>query len=810
MLTIFRRNSISGHFAIGMASIAVVSSVLLWCVWAYQRHRAFENETANERNAFREAQRAVIKSEVDAARELLSFNHQRQQAGVRAALKNRVEQAHTIAENIWNKYGIHLPNAECREMVAEALRPLRFHDGKGYFFMVDLNGRFILNANQPVLEGRMGLDLHDPGGLPFVSMMVDVAKTDGEGFVNYSFAKPGTDSIPQPKISFVKYFKPGGFLIGTGEYWDDIENDAKLEAVERITAMRFGEQGYVFALAYDSTMLAHRAQPLLVRRKMLLEESVLLRELFPRMMDVSRETGSGFLEYVWPKPGGGESNKVTYVARFPEWGWLLGAGFHTDELEDAIASRRARLFDALLVELSRMGLLLCAVVGVSLLVARHFAKKTEKDLKLFEEFFEKAAESQTSIAEPMAFTEFDSIALAANRMVAERARIQAEKEELEARLLQKRNLETLGTLAGGIAHDFNNILSAVLGYAELAERNPGNAPQVKRYSAEIIKAASRARDLVRQILAFSRQSPMERMPILLGQLVEDTLDMMRASLPATVEIVADLAPDMVVYADPTQLHQLVLNLCTNAGSAMKESGGRLNVVLAGVAVDPELLARLPELKEGPHARLSISDQGPGIAPEIMDRIFDPFFTTTREGSGLGLSVVHSIVRSHRGAIIVESAPNQGATFTVYLPLSLKEPSPTVAREKADPALGSERILFVDDEETLVELAQERLKQLGYAVSAFANPLEALEAFSAAPQSFDLLITDMTMPKLTGDNLAAKILEIRPGFPIILCTGYSESLTVDRIARLGAIAVLMKPVTLAAIAQKIREVLDIGK
>lgn len=378
----------------------------------------------------------------------------------------------------------------------------------------------------------------------------------------------------------------------------------------------------------------------------------------------------------------------------------------------------------------------------------------------------------------------------------------------EERLRHARKMEAIGTLAGGVAHDFNNILSAILGYTELTlhalPRNTKACSNLQR----VLTAGKRAKELVQQILTFSRNSHQERKPLSLHLVVKEALKLLRASLPTTITIFQDIAEDTgTILADSTQMHQVLMNLCANAEYAMRQTGGILKVCLDAVDVTEAFAVQHPVLYPGPHVRLVVQDTGSGIAPEILERIFEPFFTTkdVGQGSGMGLAVVHGIINSHNGAIMVKSAPGQGTTFVIYLPRvhipAATEPPP----EEAIPN-GKGSILFVDDEGVLADWGQEMLKYLGYDVVARTDGSQALEAFRSAPYGFDLVITDQTMPCMTGEVLARELRHIRPDIPIILCTGFSHAIDTEQAKAQGIDAFLMKPLTARDLGLAIQRVL----
>lgn len=395
--------------------------------------------------------------------------------------------------------------------------------------------------------------------------------------------------------------------------------------------------------------------------------------------------------------------------------------------------------------------------------------------------------------------------------ITERKRAEDERASLEGRLRQAQKLEAIGTLAGGIAHDFNNILGIIMGYAEISRMTMPHDSAAHESIAEVLKATERARDLVKQILTFSRQSDQEKKPLQATLIVKEVVKMLRAALPTTIEIRLEIrtsATEDVILADPTEIHQLVMNLCTNAGHAMREKGGVLAITAAKLRLEAETPAPGLKLPPGDYLQLTVSDTGHGIDPALLDRIFDPYFTTKGpgEGTGLGLAVVHGIVESCRGAVAVTSEPGVGTTFRVYLPTLAKQ---CAAAERGVESLqgGTERILLVDDEEGLVRAGKKMLETLGYRVTEALGSVQALEVFRHQPAAFDLVITDYTMPHMTGTNLARELLTLRPDLPVILCTGRPDGINEAEARAAGIRELIMKPLTRTALAQSVRRVLD---
>ena len=393
------------------------------------------------------------------------------------------------------------------------------------------------------------------------------------------------------------------------------------------------------------------------------------------------------------------------------------------------------------------------------------------------------------------------------------ARDITEKLKMEAQLTQAQKMEAIGTIAGGIAHDFNNILGAIVGYTELALLDLPDGSTTKAHLDAMLLSAERATDLVKQILAFSHQNGQKSKPIRLIPFVEECLELMRASLPSTIIIHQKIASDAgVVSANSTQIQQVLMNLITNAAHAMSEKGGDLTVSLENIDLNHEQPADSGRLKPGPYVMLAVMDTGEGMDETTKKRIFDPYFTTKAKGvgTGLGLAVVQGIVTKAGGAVAVESESGKGTIFRVFLPRIKTVAAENKRRESQRPLpQGRECILFVDDEWGLVNIGQQMLKKLGYKVIAKTNPMEALEAFRAQPDKIDLVVTDQTMPDMTGDILAQQIMQLKPGIPIIIFSGFSEKMDKEKARSMGIRKFVMKPIVMMELAETIRRILDEG-
>jgi len=388
----------------------------------------------------------------------------------------------------------------------------------------------------------------------------------------------------------------------------------------------------------------------------------------------------------------------------------------------------------------------------------------------------------------------------------------SENKKMQRQLIQSQKMEALGTMAGGFAHEFKNILQAIKLWTEGAIQDLPDDPDLHNNLNRVLQSINKGSDIVHQILLFSRDQKPELKPIKLSAIINDGLKMVRAALPTTIIIQSDIDPQAgFVLGDPIRMHQVLLNLCTNAAHAMREKVGRLHVSLENMKIGRERSGKWVHAKPGAYVLLTVQDNGTGMDPQTIERIYEPFFTTKEqgEGTGMGLSTVHGIIEDHGGSIDVESAPGEGTTFRIIFPQCTPQEQDIVAAPEIKPTVmptGNERILFVDDELTLTEIVKKMLERLGYDVVAKSSSVEALEVFQAQPENFDLIIADQTMPHITGIALADEVNRIRPELPIILCTGMMDSQKLDKKSA-GIREIITKPVTISKLAQVVRQTLD---
>ncbi|MCD4720227.1 MAG: cache domain-containing protein [Desulfobacula sp.] len=919
--------------------LIVFASIGLWSlIWIQGEYSVFKSESDSLRTEHIKDQKSMLKKEVASVVKYINDMKKLSEQKFEFALKERVDEAHKIAMNIYQQNIDSKDLPEIKKMIKDALRPIRFNGGRGYYFAVSMEGVEQLYPVRPEFEGKNMMGLQDSKGNFVIQDEIKIIKRKSEGFVKHYWAKPDKDpSITYPKISFVKYFKSIDWYFGAGDYLDDYEKQIKAEVLNRIVELRFETEGYFFGSTF-------KGESLFSNGKITRGDGSIWNLTDPNGVKIIQEQKKavenpegGFVYYSWNKLNTSvPSPKISFVQGIPEWKWTIGAGVYLDTIEKTISKNKAALNNGVKNKLTRSVLILAVLLCLIYFWSNRISNQIQKSIETFSLFLKKTSvDSITINPDDLQLKEFKEIAVLTNKMLmgrkkAETALLKSEKqfqnlfnsitdliytqdmegrftsanpviqnffgydmddflgrkasdfmepefqsdfnsrylevvknqgyhesiacyfkknkekiyleyksflvkpddggepyitgigrdvtekilskkrlEKLEKQIIQTQKLEAIGTLAGGIAHDFNNILFPVLGHTEmLLEDIPEDSPFHTSLN-QIYTGAIRARDLVKQILAFSRQEKSELKLMKIQYLIKEVLKLIRSSIPTTIEIKQDIQADCgVIKADPMQIHQVIMNLTTNAYHAMEETGGKLKVSLNQVQLG-EFDLITPDMEPGSYACLSVTDTGIGMEKNITDQIFNPFFTTKKQGkgTGMGLSVVHGIVKSMGGAIQVYSEPGKGTKFHVYFPIEKNsfEELNIQTEELIQP--GDERILLVDDEEAIITMEKQMLDRLGYQVTSRTSSIEALEAFRANPDKFDMVITDMAMPNMPGDKLAVELTKIRADIPILLCTGFSETMSEEKAASLGIKGFILKPIVMKNLSLKIREVLD---
>ena len=895
-------------------------------------YRDFNYRADQMRKDYIARQKQIIKQEVNRVVDLISYEKEQSEILTKKKVKSRAYEAYSIAQNIYQRNKTSKGKVEIKQMILDALRPIRFEYGSGYYFAVRLDGVEVLFADKPEMEGLNLLCMQDTRNQYLLQDMIKIVRQSGEGFYEYQWTKPDSAGNDFRKISFIKRFEPYDWFIGTGLYVDDVERQIKADLLSTISRIRFGKEGYIFINRLNGDALVSNGK-LFSGTKKLWEvfdkNPEEMKDIFKKEYNAALTPEGDYIYYSHIKLTNSdkESPKASFIYGIPDLQWLVGAGVYLDDVETDIALMRTKINNQIKEKMLYFIPIVLAIVALYFLFFNWLNRGLKNDFKLVISFFNRAAHSDEEIdRRPIKFVEFDQMAEYANKMLADRkqaneALIESEKrykavfqgaaegiliadietgkfkyanpvicemlgyteeelkrmsvgdihpkkvlqdvfsefeaqakkekklsmnlpclrkdgtliyvdiytspvridkkecnvgfftditerKKLETQLLQAQKMEAIGDLAGGIAHDFNNILTSIIGFTELSLDEVEKGTHLEDNLQEVYTAGKRAKDLVRQILAFARQSGEELKPVQVDKIAAEALKFIRSSIPTTIEIRQTIESDSLIMGNATHVHQILMNLFTNAAYAMEEKGGILEFSLKDVVMDRGVTREKLNLNPGNYIEIKVSDTGAGIAPEIIGSIFDPYFTTKGpgEGTGMGLAMVHGIIKSYGGKISVDSKPGQGALFKIYLPVTRKRQEHRPYQAETLPT-GTERILFVDDEAPIAKMGGQTLEGLGYTVSIRTSSIEALELFRTKPDDFDLVITDMTMPNMTGDKLAVEMMKIRPDIPVIICTGFSKKISDDSIATIGIRAFAYKPIVKADLAKTVRKVLD---
>ncbi len=910
-------------FLIGIGGSTVAVDVV-------SSYRDFNSRADQMRAGYIARQKQIIKQEVNRVVGMISHEKEKSEMLIKREIKSRVYEACAVAQNIYRQNKTAKTKAEIQKMILDALRPIRFEHGRGYYFITRMDGVEMLFADKPEMEGSNLLDIQDARGRYVVKDSIKIVKKSGEGFYECYWTKPHSIGNDFKKITFIKRFKPLDCFIGTGLYVDDIERQIKTKLLRTISRIRFGKEGYIFVNRLNGDALVSNGKVISGKKlwEAFNENPEKMKAIFEKEHKAALTHDGDFIYYTFIKltNPNKESPKASFIRGVPGLPWLVGAGVYLDDVETDIALMQNELNNQLKQTMFYFILIVVVIITLFFLFFNWLSRGLKNDFNLIVSFFKKAAHSDEEIdRESIKFVELDQMAEYANKMLADRKQIEQalrqsetkyrhlfenlydvyyrtddkgnftllspsverqfgftpdeligqnikdfyvrpEKREeflsilnrngyvdnfeaqlkrkdnsvvwvstnakllkdeegnavgvegmtrdvtyakkLEDRIRQSQKMESIGTLAGGIAHDFNNILGIILGNTELALDDVPEWNPARQNLEEVRIAIFRAKNVIRQLLSFARKTTLEKKPTNIVPVVKESLRLIRSTIPTSIEIHQNIPEDIdTIMADPTQINQVLINLCTNASHAMPD-GGIIAITLGHKELEETTAAKHPELVPGRYVNLIVSDTGHGIPQEKIDRIFDPYFTTKEvdRGTGMGLAVVHGIVKEHNGLITVESEPGKGTIFSIFFPIVEKEAVVEIDMNQKFPA-GEERVLFVDDEESIVKMARKRLERLGYKVDATTNPIEALTLFRSQPDRFDLVITDLTMPKMTGDKLVGEILNLRPNIPIILCTGFSEKIDEKAAKAIGAVDYIEKPLNKRDFAIKVRKALD---
>jgi PAS domain S-box-containing protein len=672
---------------------------------------------------------------------------------------------------------------EARDQIRNIIRRMVYtdHTGQNYIFMSAYDGTMLVQPFEPENEMQSKWDLKDFHGVYIIRALVDAAKS-GKGYVSYHYKRPGLND-PEEKISFVIGIPELDCYIGTGQYMTDLRKSQR--AYIKNTVLLSAALLILLFVLVRSSMGEIRRQNLMLHRE---NESLKTAE------KALRNSEKKYRELLEQSPIGLALARMDgrFVSINPAYSKIIGYS-----MEEAL---NLSFWDITPEKYNAIDRQMMDQIASDGKYGPYEKEYVHKDGHLVPVRLSGMAVVRED--EKFIWSSVEDISALVNA--------EKERNRLEERLRQSHKMEAIGTLAGGIAHDFNNILFPILGHTEMLMADVDKNSEFHKRLRKIYDSSLRARDLVKQILTFSRQEKTEYKLLRVQSIIKEALKLLRSSMPATIDIKQNIQTDCSpVKADPTQIHQIIMNLSANAYHAMEKTGGELNVSLKEIEIGRHDRPN-PELGPGAYVCLTVADQGVGMDKDLIQKIFDPFFTTKEKGkgTGMGLSVVHGIVKNMKGAIQVSSEPGKGTTFTVYFPSENISSTEQQHYPEQEPVRGGkESVLLVDDEPYIIEMERAMLERMGYTVSSWSSSVEALEAFRADKDQFDLVITDMAMPKLSGHQLAADLIKIRPDIPVLLLTGFSETMSEEEAASYGIKGFLLKPVIMRDLARKVRELLD---
>jgi len=810
-------NSLQRTLIWNMIVIAVLSVGLVGSLLLVQEYGKFEAQSQRLKEEYLAGQRRLVKEEVDRVIDYIQYQRSTIETTLKNQVREQVNRAHAIADHLHRQYRGSRSDDEIKAMIREALRPIRFYDGRGYFFIYDLEGNNVLLPFSPQLEGKNLWDLRDSKGLYTIRRMVAMLRDKGEGFLSWHWYKPGASEAMSEKIGYSRMFAPFGWWIGTGEYVEDIEQEIQRQTLARINTLRYGQDGYIFVYDFAANTLAHFKPENIGLNQWHFRDVngvPVLQELISRCQ---QDEGT-FFEYVATiRPLTGQpASKLTYARAIKEWRWMVGTGVYIDEINAVLVKERAALTNKIQRSLGGIVAILLLCFLFIALFSRYISQKFASNMTGFTAFFQHAATGSDLIDErAIHFTEFKALAQAANRMIDERNQATVAIDKLEQQLNRSRKMEALGMLAGGVAHDLNNVLTAIVGYPELILASlPADTPH--RRSIEAVRDSGlKASEIVQDLLTLARRGVVQSAVLDLNTLIERYLASpehinLRTHHP-DIRVEVRLAADLLrIKGSRLHLQKTIMNLIVNAAEAQPE-GGLIRVITENRYLDTPLPG-YERIVEGDYAVLVVADQGAGIAAADLEHIFEPFFskkTLGRSGTGLGMTVVWGTVQDHNGYIEVVTAPDCGTRFELWLPATREEMEADQTVVRLEEYLGQgQSLLVVDDVVEQRHLAAAMLNRLGYRTTTVASGEEAVAYL--ADHWVDLLLLDMIMaPGIDGLETYQQVLALHPQQRAIIVSGYAETERVQAAMELGVRRYLKKPYTINGLAVAVKEALQLS-
>ena len=774
----YKNKSVVDTFTKNALILIILSAIAIGSLISFFSYIQFSRDSNQLEAKNLSSHKTILQREVSRVEELINFERSKLDSLIRKNIKDRVYEAHAVATALYNKYKNTKTRKEIESIIIESLRPQRFFDNRGYFYAISLDGIAKLSPSIPHIEGTNVLPFKTNKGDYYVKKLINIAKNIGEGFYDYTWIKPDEDGTFD-KISFVKHFEPFDWLIGTGDYVDDVEQQIQKNILEQIGKIRFGKEGYIFVVDYDGTVKMNAGQPSIMGKNILhitdANGVAVAAEVIKLVQD---PLWDGYFQYHWEKRTTLKiAPKIAYHKTVPEWRWYYGTGSYTDDRNTEITRQREKLKSRLLLHLFLIITTIAITIGILLFLSKQRGYELNNDVSRLLTFFKSLPIKSNSIdTNDLKYDEFKKLAQSANAMLDKQKNNEKQRLQYEEQILQNQKMTAINQLVGGIAHDFNNLLGVILGYGELLEMKINDDEKLKGYAHQINTAGKRGAKITTKLLSLSRSSHAEKEKCDINSLLREEEDFIKKSLTAKIALILHLKDKLwSVLIDKSDFEDVILNLCINAMHAMHEGQQDSEIIIKTDHIQiNNQEEQIYNLEPGDYVCISVSDNGVGMDAETKERIFEPFYTTRETGHGLGLSQVYSFVKHSNGTILVQSTKGAGTKFEILIPRDLTPHNITTNRDSVKhlDVKGHETILVVDDESALRALTAEILSEEGYRVLQAENGIKALLILEQ--EKVDLVLSDIIMPIMDGNALAEKIRAIYPNIKIQLVSGYTKA------------------------------------
>ncbi|MDH5516243.1 MAG: cache domain-containing protein [Gammaproteobacteria bacterium] len=664
-------NSLTASFVYNAIAAIIITGVLVALSIIYLELHQFSVSSEKIERDYITTQKNTIRHEVNRIADYIENRRSQIKSILKQRIKQRVYDAHTIALNIYNQHKGNWPDSKIQQSIKAALRGLRFFDGDGYYFAHSLTGVLQIHGLKPEDEGHDRLQFRDSKGDYVVKNLIELVKKHDEGFLSYYYYSPSQPDTERQKLVFAKRFEPYNWLIGTGDYEENIEKIIQNQIADYINQVRFGKNSYIFVVSYDGVVIVNPTQQHLVGTNIWnLQDPNGIKVIQQERHAVDNPEGD-FIYYLWNKPSSGKpSPKVTYMKGIADWQWMIGSGLYLDDVQATINLLNKDLKNSLLIKLLTLITVIFLAVIAIIYRTRRTSNKIDNDSKQFISSFENASVNSEKInIDNLKHTEFIALALSFNQILDKKMAIEKEKIIIELQLRQSQKMEALGTIVGGIAHDFNNLLGIVMGYSELLADQLKSDSDLKAYATQIYDASKRGSKLTNKLLGLSRFKEQMTSCIDLNQALNNSKDIIEKALTSQIEVELKLTEEpLFILVDESDFSDALFNLCINAMHAMADCAQPRLILKSNIALLSEQQLTLLQLPLANYIELTIIDNGSGIDSQVKEHIFEPFFTTKGEkGSGLGLSQVYAFMKRSNGSISVNSEPEKGTEISLFFP-----------------------------------------------------------------------------------------------------------------------------------------------